>query len=365
MIAVFVNELRMLLRDRGAVVWLLLGPVLVMTVISAARYQSGQRPRFLVPVVDEDQGPVARTFVKLLGERVDVLELGRNEAEALVRDENRAAAAIVFPEGLSKRYLQGRPSDILMLTDPAEPVGLGRLKVALLLMSRDAAALADPIGEPRIEVIEQNLTGGQISRKSHEQNVPGFAIMFTLLSVVYGTASALHLDASAGTLARLLIAPVGFGRILLAKVALRAASGAVQMLALLAWGWLVFDVSLGSSVAALLVIVTATAFASAALGVLAAGLGRSAQLMLPLSLALVLPLCAVSGLWWPLHAAPAWMKAVSTVAFPSWAMRGVTDLVLRDRGLAAVTPEAAMLLAQGVLLLIAGVWLFRRQLASR
>jgi len=365
MIAVFGNELRMLLRDRGAIVWLLLGPVLVMSVISAARYQSGQRPRFLVPVVDEDQGPVARTFVKLLGERVDVVELDRAAAESLVRDENRAAAAIVFPPGLSKSYLQGRPRDILLLTDPAEPVGLGRLKVALLLMGRDAAALADPIAEPRLEVVEQNLTGGQISRKSHEQNVPGFAIMFTLLSVTYGTASALQLDARAGTLARLLIAPVGFGRILLAKVALRAASGAVQLLALLAWGWLVFDVSLGSSLAALLLVVVATAFTAAALGTLAAGIGRSAQQVLPLTLALVLPLCAISGLWWPLHGAPSWMQALSTFAFPSWAMAGITDLVLRDRGLAAVLPETAVLFGQGLLLLVVGLGLFRRQLASR
>jgi ABC-type multidrug transport system permease subunit len=137
------------------------------------------------------------------------------------------------------------------------------------------------------------------------------------------------------------------------------------MLALLGWGWLVFDVSLGSSVAALLAIVTATAFASAALGTLAAGIGRSAQQVLPLTLGLVLPLCAVSGLWWPLHAAPPWMRTTSSVAFPSWAMGGVTDLVLRDRGLAAVAPDAAMVLAQGALLLAAGIWLFRRQLASR
>ncbi|MEW6273003.1 MAG: ABC transporter permease [Thermodesulfobacteriota bacterium] len=365
MVAAFANELRLLLRDRGAAVWLLLGPVLVMSLITAARYQSGQGPRFLLPVVDEDQGPVARTFIKLLGRRVDLLELTRAEAESLVRDQGRAAAAVVFPPGLSKRYLQGRPGEIVLLTDPAEPVGIGRLKVALLLMSRDAAELADPVGPPRLEVVEHNLTGDQLSRKSHEQNVPGFAIMFTLLSLVYGTAQSLHLEARAGTIARLLVAPVGFGRILLAKAALRVVAGAVQLLALLGWGWLVFGVSLGSSATALLAIATATAFASAALGTLLAGIGRSAEQLLPLSLALVLPLCAVSGLWWPLHAAPAWMKALSSAVFPTWAMRGLTDLVLRDRGLAAVVPELTMLLVQGALLLVVGIWLFRRQLASR
>jgi ABC-2 type transport system permease protein len=163
----------------------------------------------------------------------------------------------------------------------------------------------------------------------------------------------------------LLIAPVGFGRILLAKVALRVVCGTLQLLVLLGWGWLVFDVSLGSSSAALLAVAAATAFASAALGTLLAGIGRSAEQLLPLSLALVLPLCAASGLWWPLHAAPAWMKALSSAVFPTWAMRGLTDLVLRDRGLAAVGPDVAMLVVQGVLLLAVGIRLFRRRLASR
>lgn len=365
MIAAFANELRLLLRDRGALVWLLLGPVLVISVITAARYQSGRGPRLLLPVVDQDQGPVARTFVKLLREHADPVEVSPAEAESLVRDQGLAAAAIVFPEGLSKRYLGGRGSAIVLLTDPAEPVGLGRVKVALLLMSRDAAALADPVGPPRIEVVERNLTGGQLSRKSHEQNVPGFTILFTLLGVVYGAASSLHREASSGTLARLLVAPVGFGRILHAKLALRAVVGAGQMLVLLGWGWLVFHISLGSSPPALLAIALATGFASTGLGALVAGLGRSNEQVLSLSLALVLSLAAVSGLWWPLHREPEWMRALAGLAFPSWAMRGVTDLVLRDRGLAAIGPPVAILVLQGTVLLLLGVWLFRARVAHR
>jgi ABC-2 type transport system permease protein len=364
-ITVFANELRLLGRDRAAIVWLLIGPILVISLITAARYQSGEGPSFLLPIVDEDQGPVSRTFVKLLRARVDAVEMSRAAAEALVRDQNRAAAAIVFPAGLSKRYLQGRASDILLLTDPADPVGLGRLKVAMLLMSRDAAELADPIAEPRLEVVEQNLTGDQISRKSHEQNVPGFTIMFILLSVVYGTAASLHLEAQSGMLARLLIAPVGFGRIMLAKLALRMVIGAVQMLVLLGWGWLVFAISLGSSAVALLAVVMATAFAAVALGAFTAGVGRSDAQVLPLSLAFVLPLAAISGLWWPLRAQPGWMTTLATFAFPTWAMRALTDLVLRDRGLMAVAPAVGVLVAQGTMLLVAGLWLFRRQGGQR
>ena len=365
LLAVFSNELRLLLRDRGAIVWLLLGPLLVMSVITAARYQSGGAPRLRLPVVDEDQGPVARAFVKLLAERVDVGEVSRAEAESLVRDRSRAAAAIVFPEGLSRGYLRGGTAQVLLLTDPAEPVGLGRVKMALLLMGRDAAELADPTGPPRLEIVEQNLTGDRPSRKSHEQNVPGFTIMFTLLGVAYGTASTMHREQRSGTLARLLVAPVGFGRVLYAMLALRVLVGALQMLVLLVWGWLAFDVSLGTSATAVLALSLATALGSVGLGALIAGLGRSDAQVLPLVLALVLPLSAVSGLWWPLPHEPGWMRTLGTIAFPSWAMRGVTDLVLRDRGFAAIAGPAGIVVVQGMILMLAGVWLFRARAAHR
>lgn len=365
MIAVFANELRLLLRDRAAIVWLVLGPVIVMSVITAARYQSGKGPRLLLPIVNEDQGPVSRAFVKLLAERATPVEMTRAEAESLVRDKGRAPGAIVFPEGLSRRYLQGRTSDVLLLTDPAEPIGLNRLKVALLLMSRDAADLADPIGNPRIELVEHNLTGDQISRKSHEQNVPGFTIMFTLLGVVYGTASSMHRETRSGMLARLLIAPLGFGRMMYAKLALRAVIGGAQMLVLLLWGRLVFGVSLGTSPTAVVLVSLATGFAAVGLGAFVAGLGKSDAQVLPLTLAIVLPLAAISGLWWPLHRQPDWMQDVAQVAFPSWAMQGVTNLVLRDRGLASIAAPGAVLLVEGLVLMVLGVWMFRLRVATR
>src|SRR5262249_22332595 len=146
MTVVFVHELRLLLRDRWAVVWLIVLPVLFISLIVAARYSGEAEPRLFLPVVNEDQGPVADALVKLLGDRADVKEMSREHAERLVRDENRVAAAIVLPSGLSKRYLSGRRSEIVLLTDPAEAVGVRRVQVLLLLIDREASTLADPIG---------------------------------------------------------------------------------------------------------------------------------------------------------------------------------------------------------------------------
>src|SRR2546422_2534856 len=102
MLAVFKKDLRLFLRDRSALVFSVLMPILVITVIAEALFHDDSGPKLLVPVVNEDGGPVANTFTKLLAEHAQVREVSRAEAERLVRDANDAAAAIVFPAHLSK-----------------------------------------------------------------------------------------------------------------------------------------------------------------------------------------------------------------------------------------------------------------------
>jgi ABC-2 type transport system permease protein len=365
MLAVFRKDLRIFLRDRSALLFSLLMPILVITVIAEGLFHGEGGPRLLVPVVNEDGGPVAGTFSKLLAEHADVREVSRVEAERLVRDTHEAAAAIVFPPKLSKQYLQGRASEILLLTDPAAGSDLHAVKVLLLLMDKEAAALADPFAEEKITLREQNLTGTRLAVTVFEQRVPGFALMFVLLAVVFGTAMSMHDERDWGTLSRLLVAPGGFTRILLGKLAARFVVGVVQMLVLLGWGHWMFGVSLGSSPWAFLVLTVTAVFAVVAAGMVVAGLARSREQTLPLGLSLVMALSALGGLWWPQSMQPEWMSRISPAVFTTWAMRGLNDLILRERGLADVALPAGVLLAYGTATLALGLRLFRVRHSAR
>jgi ABC-2 type transport system permease protein len=365
MLAVFRKDLRMFLRDRSALLFSLLMPIVVITVISQGILHGDTGPRLLVPVVNEDGGPVATTFVKLLAEHADVRQVDRAQAEHLVRDTHEAPAAIVFPAKLSKQYLQGHSSEIELLTDPAAGPDLQAVKVLLLLMDKEAAALADPFAEEKITLREENLTGNRLSITAFEQRVPGFALMFVLLAVVFGTSMSMHDEREWGTLARLLVAPGGFTRILLGKLAARFAIGVVQMLVLLGWGHWVFGVSLGSSPTAVLLLTAAAVFAVVAAGMLVAGLARSREQTFPLGLSLVMVLSALGGLWWPQSMQPLWMTRISPAVFTTWAMRGLNDLILRQRGLADVMLPVAVLLVYGGATLMLGLRFFRVRHSAR
>lgn len=365
MLAVFLKDLRTILRDRWAFVFSLLVPILVISIIATALFDSGDGQKLLVPVVDDDQGPVAGTFAKLLGKHAEVKTMSRAEAEHLVRDQNRAPAAIVFPEGLSKRYLQGKATTVELLTDPAQAVDLNQVKVLLLLMDKDAAALADPLDEDRLVLDERNLTGNRKEVTNFEQNVPGFSIMFVLLAVIFGTSMSLHDERDWGTLPRLLVAPAGFTWMLLGKLGARFVLGVLQMLALFAWGHWMFRVSLGSSPAAFLLLTAAVVFTTVATGLVVAGLARTREQTQPLGLAAVMFLSALGGLWWPKSIEPQWLRDISPVAYTTWAMRGMNDLVLRDRGLESIWGSVTPLVLYGLVALVIGLKLFRSRHSAR
>src|SRR4029453_15127634 len=100
MLAVFRKDLRIFFRDRSALVFSLLMPILVITVIASGLFHGDDGPKLLVRAVKEARGPGAGTFLKPLGEHADVRPVTRAEAKHLVRDTHEAAAAIVFPPQL-------------------------------------------------------------------------------------------------------------------------------------------------------------------------------------------------------------------------------------------------------------------------
>src|SRR5262249_43431738 len=163
----------------------------------------------LLPGVGDDQGPVAEGLTETLRKHVEGMEGDRARAEALGGVEKRAAAAPALPARLRKRYPGGQPPTPTLLTDPAKGTEVNTLKAYLLLADSEAAALADPLSEKLLVLEEHNLTGTRLTTSSFEQNVPGFSVMFVLMSMLFGVAFGLRDERDCGTVTRLRVAPIG------------------------------------------------------------------------------------------------------------------------------------------------------------
>jgi len=67
----------------------------------------------------------------------------------------------------------------------------------------------------------------------------------------------------------------------------------------------------------------------------------------------------LGGCWYPIELFPQFVRTAVKVLPTSWAMQGMLDIVLRGQGLAAVLPEALVLLGFAALFFAVGVWRFR------
>ncbi len=358
LLRVMLKDLRLIARDRSALVFLLVVPMVIILVV--AETQSGEGSQsILFPVVNDDQGPVANALIKVFREHLDVREVDRATAERLVAVENKAPALLVLPAGMSKRYLTERASTIELLTDPAQWTELQAIKVIMLLADREAASLGDPFGEELLAINERSLTGKRLKFTSLEQNVPGFAVMFVLLNLILSVAFGLRDEEAWGTSTRLAMAPVSQSVVLGGKLLARLVIGTAQLLILLLFGHFTYGLTLGHSPATLFLVAAAIVFSMASFSVIVAAIARTREQIIPVGLSAVFVLAALGGCWWPFYEQPKWMQEIAQGVMTTWSMFAIHDVMLRDKGLLEIAPKLLFLVVYGLVSFGIGLRLFR------
>jgi len=358
LLRIALKDLRLILRDRWAAVSLLIVPIVIILVI--AETQSGEgSSTILFPIVNEDEGPVANVLIRTLKEHLDVRVVDRETAESWVAKENRSPAMLVLPTGLSKRYLTERPSTIELFTDPAAWKALQAIRMALMLADREASSLGDPFAEELLDLKERSLTGTWLKFTSLEQNVPGFAMTFVLLSMIFGVAFGMRDEEAWGTSARLAVAPVRHATIVAGKLLARLIVGTVQLLLLLFFGHLVYGLALGNSALTLILAATVIVFAMTCFSLVIAAAASTREQVVPVSISAVFILAALGGCWWPFFEQPKWMQIVAQGAVTTWSMFTIHDVMLRDKTFLEILPKLAFLFAYGVVSFAVGLRLFR------
>ncbi|MBI1817359.1 MAG: ABC transporter permease [Deltaproteobacteria bacterium] len=351
------KDLRLIARDRSALVSLIVVPIIVILVV--AETQGGGSSNILLPIVNEDEGPVANALIKVFREHLDVQVVDRARAEALVRDENQAAAMLVLPGGMSKRYLTNKPSTIELLTDPAQGTELSAIKAVMLLADREAASLGDPFHEELLDLQERALTGKRLKFSSLEQNVPGFSVTFVLLSLLFSVSFGLRDEEAWGTSGRIAIAPVTPWAVLGGKLFARILVGAAQLTLLLGFGHFMYHLSLGHSVVAFVLTVFAIVFSMACFSMIIAAIARTREQIIPAGLSSMFILASIGGCWWPFFEQPKWMQTIAQAAMTTWSMLALHDVMLREKTLMEIAPELLFLFAYGGVSFLIGQRLFR------
>jgi len=189
--------------------------------------------------------------------------------------------------------------------------------------------------------------------------VPGFTVMFVFF-LINIMARSFIAERDAGTLRRLHLAPIAPAAILVGKTLPFYLTSVIQTALLFLCGRLLFSMPWGPEPVYLVPVILCTSAAATSLGLLLATLVRTDQQVSSYGTSIVLVLGGLSGCFIPRAWLPNLMKTISLATPHAWALRAF-DAVLTSNAVepARVFDACAMLLAFTAAFFLTGWWRFR------
>jgi ABC-2 type transport system permease protein len=376
-----------LVRFSSRAEWLffLILPVAFSLVLNAASSSQGDS-RIPLLVVDQDGGELARDLIRVLSESKTVAVKETDFADAGKKFRNRQAPAmLVIPDGLEAaqaggqnvqlEFTEAAGSTDAMAARQAVQAALGvwGRTLAVAGISTSAAAEIRPFADAaaqdayfqaakekaqaqfadqpeRIVVTEPAATAEAQDFWSPATQANAGELITWVFIPLLGISSLFASERRIGTMRRLFSAPVPKGIYLLGTIAGQLATALVQMFVLAGFGTLLLGVAWWREPAATLAMFLAFGLAGVAFGTMMGTFVKTQAQSSGLSIALGMSLSLLGGCWYPLELFPGAVQKIVHVLPTTWAMQGMNEIVLRGNGLAAVLPDA------GVLLVFAGVF---------
>ena len=319
-------------------------------------------------VADLDQSEASRALARAFDGSQEFLVVARPSpegVEGLLRT-GAAVAALVVPHGYQRDLLLGRTSRIQLVLDGADPV-IGNQ----VLAKADAVARAESQRlagatfarlEPPLQVKTWTLYNPE--GRSALYMVPGISAFLLAITAVMLTALAIAGEWERGSMEQLFASPVGRLEIVLGKLLPYLVLGLLELLLVVAFGALVFDVPIRGSVA--LIFAFGLAFLA---GMLGQGLFISVVARNQLvatqagALSAMLPAIILSGMIFPIENMPPPLQAISRLIPARYLVHALRGILLKGNGIGVLWPDLLALVVFAVAILGLATARFKRRVA--
>lgn len=376
------NDVRLTVKDRGSFIWMLLFPVVMMWFFGAGvGDRSSTPPRISLTVDDRDGGWLARALIdELRDEQIALAEVGEGAEVPRVR-------TLVLPAGLTDKVLAGEQQTLRLEidADADRTFGMGAevhvrraiVRVLGRLLELEVAAEVEPdeaetgagtesgyrrrLAAPVLVGLTVSAAGDSkaVVPSGLAQSVPGILTMIVLMmTLIYGGTFLIQ-EKQQGMLRRQMCLPLSRGQVVLAKLLGRLLIAALQIVLLLFIARVVFGLSLGSSLAGLVMLTASYAIAVASLSILLGAVFSSVEQASTVGWLLSMVLAGLGGCWWPSEVMPAWLQSAAHVLPTAWAMDGFHALISFGRGVDGVWLPSLALLGFGALFGVLGTRFLR------
>jgi len=381
------KDLKRFSRDRPALLAFVLFPFLFVTVFQFIFQGVGSEDdRLVFHLVMRDEGLLGQQVADSLRTK-DESELGPGEplfvwledydgARRQVED-GELEGFLVFPADFSKGILTGDGANLEVVAD-SEAVNT---RMALYGLARSIAAQvgaehvvmaavgqltgetpdisqAGPSATPPLITYETEKVGDVEAEQPANFVIPGYLVMFVFFAAAQ-SASMIVRERQNHTLERLLASSVRQESILGGMFAGAAAKGLVQIVVFWTVGILAFNMDLGISPTAVILLSILMTVMSAAFGLMLATLTKTERSAGSIATLAALIMAPLGGCWWPLFILPKWMQGLAKITPHGWANTGFNKLMLFGADFGDVVPEMLVLVGFAVVFGAIAIWRFR------
>ena len=411
-----IKDVRLVFRDRAAVVFMLLAPFLLTIgmgfVTGRFSGNNGGIQDIPVIIVNLDKSQLGDALVDVfnsedLADLVEPASSSDPEAARQLIDENQAAAAVIIPEGFTNsiipaegtmtdpNFAKADPVSIEVYVNPATPTSAGVVKAIVdefvsridegrtsgmttIFQMLITGVITPQQAETEGRALFENVDEGQsaaITLKTDNEGAqavefdvlaymaPGMALLFLMYTVSYGGRSILA-ERAQGTLPRLLVSPTNSAQILGGKVFGIYLTGVAQLGILILASALFFQVKWGDPLG-MIVLILAAVFGATGWGMLITAFARNPNQVASIGSAVMLIFGILGGSFIDLGMMPPAIQLVSKITPNAWALDGFTTLALSG-GLAQLTEPIIALLIMGAVLFAVSVFIFgKKNLAQK
>lgn len=405
-IDIALKDFLQIIRDRKALVFLILMPIVFTLFFGFVMSGSISDPRLPVGWINEDGGgalsaQLTATLEESKVVRLETLTIAELERASKKVRENNLAAIVRIPSGFSEGVLAGRIVPITITAMPGSTAGttasaaiestVNRLFSAVVIsqLSANAMEKVQPFANPaaRSEYLSQGLemanqawaqpsftiradsemdqvTSIDAKNKGFLQSSPGMIAMFAVLAL--NTCSMVFFTERKGrTLERMMTTPIQQAQIISGHIFGVFIVIFLQEVLLVAFGQILFNVNYLHAPFGTLLMMVSLALWSACLGML---IGVIARVPIQIVMFTLLPMflfSALGGAWWPLEIVGKTFATVGHFTPLAWAVEGFQNIVMRGQGFTSTLLPAGMVTIFSIAFFLIALWRFRKETARK
>lgn len=374
--ALALRIIRQFLRDPRTLALVFVVPILVMTVLNFVLNNQSTAATLDIVLPGSDQ---ATTIFKsrldsIFDQQKDTLSVSYRSLENATTRLNNADVngVLIFPDGFAAQLLQGVGSDqtITLRLDGGRPSQAKIIKnlVSNLLQNLQQRAAPTAIPQPATPAASLKITQNTEYLPTVSQDytqtdalAPLFVGLFAFFFVFLLTSVSFLRERSRGTIERLLISPLSRAELILGYVLGFTTFAVVQSIAILAFVIFVLQVHYAGNLGLIFLITLGLTIGSVNLGIFLSTFARNELQVIQFIPLVLVPQALLGGLFWSVSSLPVVLKQIAYVLPLTWANFGLTDIMLRGKGLEAIWPDLVVLAAFATLMVLLSTFTVRRE----